>query len=235
MLIKLNRLAGLVGRVSFMLLWALSARRGPAPARFVSFFPRNDSKEEEKKIKWNEKEHARTSTKRWNQIMFLCQFRSRRLTASSTQPNTNAFIARSPPHLVPFFTASFFSVECAISLAQQYRLRTLLNWLIYFIFFYLRLCRLSSTLLLLLMSLPFHFEFRNSMPDGNRQSCHIIIVASDECQSIFNEIQGASFREVNPRLLFILFLGNARFISQVQTMLLRMPGLWCIHSSHHPY
>lgn len=200
MLIKLNRLAGLVGRVSFVLLWAQSARLGPARCGSFGSFPRDDSKKKkQKRIKRNEKKHARTSTKRWNQIMFLCQFRSRRLTASSTQPNTNAFIARSPPHLVPFFTAFFFfGFECAISLAQENRLRTLLNWLIYFIFL-LRLCRLPSTWLLL--SLPFHFEFRNSMPDGNRQSCHIIIVASDECQSIFNEIQGASLREVNPRLV----------------------------------
>lgn len=137
MLIKLNRLAGLVGRVSFVLLWAQSARLGPARCGSFGSFPRDDSKKKkQKRIKRNEKKHARTSTKRWNQIMFLCQFRSRRLTASSTQPNTNAFIARSPPHLVPFFTAFFFfGFECAISLAQEYRLRTLLNWLIYFIFF----------------------------------------------------------------------------------------------------
>lgn len=73
------------------------------------------------------------------------------------------------------FNAQFLST---IVNSPEYRLRTLLSRSIYFAFFFLRLCH--------------HWccccASENSMPDGNCQSYHTFIVASDECHSMFTQI-----------------------------------------------
>lgn len=137
--------------------------------------------------------------------MFLCQFRSHHSTASSTAKYP--WLPISP--ILRRFISSSFSFECAISLAQEYRLRPLLNWLIHFHFFFSS--AVSPTTKTLFSSLPFPFEYQNSLPDGNRQSCHII-VASDECQFMFTKntldiVQGVSWCEVKwwpDRILLLL-------------------------------